>query len=188
MPVLDNQRHEKFCQLVAKGSSATQAYKDAGFASSNRSRTNASELRAKTDISTRIKELQMAGAEETVISIREVLEGLKNIAMADIADAFDDDGNLLPIKKIPKHLRLALAGFEVEEIYDRKTKDEIGQTKKIRLEQKTKAWEHLGRYLKLFVDKVEHDVSDELADRLARAIEERKNRSGTDKPNRRLLP
>ena len=45
MPVLKNARHERFVQGVAKGMSATEAYKKAGYKPSG---PNAGRLRAST--------------------------------------------------------------------------------------------------------------------------------------------
>lgn len=54
MPVLKNARHEKFAQSFAKGNSATDAY-----------------------IVARVKELQSAGAERTLVSIDSLTDELE---------------------------------------------------------------------------------------------------------------
>ncbi len=55
MPVLSNARHERFAQEIAAGSRAADAYAKAGY---NRSKTNASSLKNRADVSERIRELQ----------------------------------------------------------------------------------------------------------------------------------
>ena len=51
MPPLRNARHEKFCQELAQGRSASEAYINAGFKAS---RQNAGRLRTKDDVAARI--------------------------------------------------------------------------------------------------------------------------------------
>jgi phage terminase small subunit len=55
MPVLTNPRHERFCQELAKGKSATEAYETAGFKSS---RPNASRLQHQENLRQRVVEIQ----------------------------------------------------------------------------------------------------------------------------------
>lgn len=64
MPVLKNARHEKFAQNVAKGKSATEAYKLAGFnARAKSAEAAASRLLGNVKVHARVEELKAAGAE-----------------------------------------------------------------------------------------------------------------------------
>lgn len=54
MPALQNARHERFAQELAKGKSATEAYADAGYRPNS---GNAATLKADQSISTRVAEL-----------------------------------------------------------------------------------------------------------------------------------
>lgn len=175
MPILKNAKHELFCQNVAKGMSQDAAYK-AAFPTSlddDSRRGNASTLRAKKIIAARIEELVGKGAEKALVEIADVIKGLLNISKADLADAFEEDGKTLKnIHKIPKRLRLALAGIDIEEI--REDGAFIGYAKKIKLNSREKALENLGRYLKIFTDKVEHSGKVTLEDLVAGPGEEEK--------------
>lgn len=73
MPVLPNARHEKFCQELASGKSAHQAYIDAGFRAS---RQNAARLRTKDTIAARVQEIQKASAVRAEITLEGVLREL----------------------------------------------------------------------------------------------------------------
>ena len=44
----------------------------------------------------------------------DVLQEWTNIALLDIGDAFDPNGNILSIKKMPKHVRRSISSFDVE--------------------------------------------------------------------------
>jgi hypothetical protein len=70
VPILENERHELFCQKLAEGKSATEAYVLAGF---KPSRKNASRLRAKEDISARVAELQENAARSTQVTLESIL-------------------------------------------------------------------------------------------------------------------
>jgi hypothetical protein len=63
VPVLSNAKHELFCQQLALGKTASEAYELAGY---KPSRSNASVLRAKQNISNRIAEI-LQESEKTVV-------------------------------------------------------------------------------------------------------------------------
>ncbi len=80
MPVLRNARHEKFCQELAQGKSAAEAYVSAGF---RPSRQNAGRLRTRDDINERTLELQCNAARSCEVSIQSILNELNEaIAVA----------------------------------------------------------------------------------------------------------
>lgn len=85
------------------------------------------------------------------ISSDMVLQGLYRIATADIADAHDWDGNLKNIHDIPPELRQALDGIDSFKSF--LGNQETGVTRKIRLSDRLKAWELLGKHLAMFTDK-----------------------------------
>lgn len=72
---------------------------------------------------------------------------------ADIADLFDDDDNLLPIKKWPKIWRTGLlAGLETEELFEKDqdgNKERVGQARKIKFSDRMKRLEAIGRHVKV---------------------------------------
>lgn len=80
MPVLTNQRHERFAQSLAAGKSASAAYEEAGYVPNRR---NASVLKTNQDIINRVKELQEKRQERFVLSKQYVLDSL--IENAEIA-------------------------------------------------------------------------------------------------------
>lgn len=66
MPVLENAKHERFAQGLARGLGVTEAYVTAGFADSPAS---ASRLSKKVNIRNRVKELQQKGATRTAATV-----------------------------------------------------------------------------------------------------------------------
>lgn len=76
-----------------------------------------------------------------------VLMGIRTIADVDPAQAYTKQGKLLPIHKMPLSVRRALQGIDT---------DTIG-VKKLKFVPRERALELLGRYRKMFTDKVQHD-------------------------------
>ncbi len=73
MPMLQNQRHERFAQGLAQGKTAAQAHEDAGYAPN---RFNASTLKTNKNVIDRVLELQGNRAERQVLSRQYVIEAL----------------------------------------------------------------------------------------------------------------
>lgn len=108
-----------------------------------------------------------------------VLEELARLGFSDVTAIFNDDGTLKHPKDMPVEVRRAIKSIEFEELFEgnrSNTKDGedggrfvIGRIVKVVLHSKEKGLELLGKNLKLFTDKVEHSVDDDLADLLAKA-------------------
>ena len=73
MPALSNAKHELFCQHLALGKTATEAYELAGY---KPSRSNASVLRAKQSISDRLSEILQQSEKKVVQKIVHTRDGI----------------------------------------------------------------------------------------------------------------
>jgi hypothetical protein len=73
MPVLSNAKHELFCQHLALGKTATEAYEMAGY---KPSRSNASVLKANQNISDRLSEILQQSERKVVQQIEYTRESL----------------------------------------------------------------------------------------------------------------
>jgi hypothetical protein len=83
---------------------------------------------------------------------------------------YREDGSLKSIPELDDDTAAALAGMEVEEAYDYFGKGQAkGLIKKIKFADKGLNLERLGRYLKLFTDRVEHNGTVHLAEIIAKA-------------------
>ena len=83
MPPLDNPRHERFAQALAKGATATEAYVAAGFKAHD---GNCSRLRGNERVASRVAELQGRSAkrvEVTVESLAAELEEARALALTE---------------------------------------------------------------------------------------------------------
>lgn len=118
----------------------------------------ACELLSKPRIQDAITAEMLARSERTRITQDRVLYGIADLAFYDIADLFADDGSLKAVHDIPVAMRNAIAGIEVEELWEGRgeARERIGNLHKVKLADRKGSLELLGRHLKLFTDKVEH--------------------------------
>jgi len=74
--------------------------------------SKASILASEDKVRARIKELQSQAIERNKATLDEVLMVLADIIRFDPAEMYDENGNLLPINKMPKKVRLCIQSFE----------------------------------------------------------------------------
>ena len=154
-----NRANAKQARFVAEyliDGNATQAAIRAGYSKAT-AYSIGSRLLRNVEVAKAIDEgreaaLQAAGAEAIAV-IRE----LGFIATSDIGEAFDELGNLKALKDMPVHLRRAISGVEVDEIWEGRgeSRTQIGITRKVKLWDKNKALELIGKHKKLFTEKHE---------------------------------
>jgi phage terminase small subunit len=86
----------------------------------------------------------------------EVLQVLLDHLRADISEAFDDDGQLLDLDKMPPHVRRQIQSIEVEELYEGHGRERVnvGRMHKLKLWSKDKALELALRHKGLLNDKL----------------------------------
>jgi phage terminase small subunit len=73
MARLANQRHELFCQGIARGKNQTQAYIDAGYSKANAT-PNAARLIINDNIQTRIEELREKAEKKNELTLEWLIE------------------------------------------------------------------------------------------------------------------
>lgn len=90
-------------------------------------------------------------------AIQRILQELRTLGLADVKLLFDSQGNVRPLEEIPASARLAIAGIEIEELYGGRgeNREPLGRLKKVKLYDKLRALELLGKHLKMFIDRLE---------------------------------
>ncbi len=156
-------RQELFCREYLIDLSGRKAVIRAGYStSSDSAETQSCRLLNNVRIRRRIEELSGKQSALLGLTAELVLRELANIAKADIGDAFNEKGELLHPQAMPEDIRKAVSSFECLEQFemnydDGKPRREMtGYLKKVRLNDKIKALDLLGKHLKLFTDKIEH--------------------------------
>lgn len=165
MPMLKNAQHERAVQERLKGKSEDEAYRLAGYRAN---RANASRMFLREDVKARLGELMGKAAERTQVTVAEVLENMARIARADLRALYNPDGSLKPMAEWPDDAALAVAAVETSDVYSGTGKDRrvTGLAHKVKLWDKTKALDLLGRHfgmlkhvveIKTPLDKVSND-------------------------------
>lgn len=107
-------------------------------------------LHSTPNISLRIKELQQEAYERNKATVDELVYTLSGMVRFDIADLYDENGNLLNIKEMPLIARQMISELSSDEI--RVAGQSIGNTKKVKtiskLDAVEKLMKHLGGYEK----------------------------------------
>lgn len=153
-------KQEAFVREYLKDLNATQAAIRAGY-SEDSAGTEGHRLLKNAEILEAIDAAKAKRAKRVELKADDVLRVLKQQLFVDIAQAYDADGNLLPVHKMPKALRKNIQSIESEEIYD-DDGGSTGRTKKVKFWSKDKALELAMRHLSLLNDKVKLDASESL--------------------------
>lgn len=167
-------KQARFVDEYLKDLNATKAAARAGYSELTASRQGP-RLLSNPEVSTAIDARKISRSERIKADSDWVLKRLVEEAEADLKDIFDSETNdLLPVEKWPLIWRIGLvAGVEVEALFqgEGKNRVQIGYVKKVRLSDRIKRIELIGKHVKVnaFQDTVEVKGLDALAERLARA-------------------
>ena len=101
----------------------------------------------------------------------EVVRELKGIGMVDIRRAYGENGELLPMSEMPADLARAIAGVNVKEEFDSEG-NKTGEIKTVKLWDKLRALELVGKQVGMFVDRREYKHVLTLEDLVAGSMEQ----------------
>jgi len=150
-------KQENYCQAYVVCGNQSAAYRIAYDAEAMNVHSVAQEacrLHANPDIASRIKEIQKEAYERNKITIDEIVRNLAGMMRFDIADLYDDDGKLLPLRQMPLEARQMINQLDTDELFDFIDGEKVfkGYSKKIKTYSKLDAVEklmkHLGGYEK----------------------------------------
>ena len=163
-------QQDLFCHEYLKDRNGMQSAIRAGY-SSHTAKEQGYDLLTRPHVRYRVNQLIEEQFNRLKLDADRVIKGLLKISEADLRDAFDDNGNLLSIKDMPEPLIKALADIETDELYDGRGSDrkQIGVSRKIRLCDRNKALQDLGRHLKMFTDVQEIRGLESLAEQIKQA-------------------
>lgn len=112
-------KQEAFALEYARGGSASDAYRVAYSANNMLPKTiteKASRLLAKGNVRARVEELRASITEAAVLDEARTLRALAAVAHWDPADAYDESGNLRPIRDMPLEVRLAISSIKTKRV------------------------------------------------------------------------
>lgn len=143
-----------FCNEYLIDLNATRAYKVAypNCKKDSTARTNGSKLLTNTNIQSFINRKMEEREKRTEITQDMVIQELARIAFLDIRKLYNENGNLKNIQDIDENTVKAISSLETLEEYEGygKDREKIGDTQKVKLLDKTKALELLGKHLGIF--------------------------------------
>ncbi|MBZ4400409.1 terminase small subunit [Myxococcus sp. AS-1-15] len=153
-------KQRAFVREFLKDSNSTQAAIRAGYSKAS-AESQGSRLLRNAKVLAAVEAGQAAIEEavqdEVVVEVAEVLRELKRLAFSDIGQGVGEGGAVLPLKDMPEDFRRAISSIEVEALFAGKGEErvQVGTVTKVKLWPKDKSLELLGKYLKLFTDKLE---------------------------------
>ncbi len=153
---------------------ATQAAIRAGYSEKTAEKIGSENLK-KPEVKAEIDQAIKSRAERVQVDADYVLRRLYEMAEADRADLYDENGKLLPVKDWPEVWRKGMVtGIEVNELWEGYGDDRriIGVVKKVRTETPLAILQTLGKHIRVnaFQEQVSVKGLDTLADRLERAM------------------
>ena len=174
---LKNTKHEIFAQEVAKGKTRENAYLEAyPNCSPTSANKNASRLMANDGILRRIEEIQSQAAQECGVTVQRIVEELAKIGFSNISDYIDgSNGNIsfVDLDDLTREQAAAISEITIDTLkrQDKRTGDVSEETLRVKfkLHDKRAALVDLGKHLGMFTEKVDLNVTGEIAERLMRA-------------------
>lgn len=149
---------------------ASAAYKRAGYiAKGNAAEVNAARMLRNAQVQAEIQVAMNERAQRNDITADRVLKEIARLAFFDPRRLLNGDGTPKAIHELDDDTAAAVAGIDIVT----KGNEDLGyaDVMKIKLADKSKNLELLGRHLKLFTDKIEVDVGADLATRMKEARE-----------------
>lgn len=125
-------RQEKAIQCHLSGLSHVEAFRAAySTVNQNQNTTHrkAHALFALPKVKARVEKEKRLTLQRNHTTLDKVLSLMKDAMEVDPQDVFDEDGQMLPLKDIPKGTRLAMTGFEVAETNGGMFKPDVKVTK-----------------------------------------------------------
>lgn len=136
----------KRCYMIAFGASASSA------------EANGPRLAKEANVAAFLAHKREVAVEAVDVSEERILREVASLAFLDPADFYDVDGRLLQIKHMPEHARRTLTGMDVYLEYEGKggEREAVGETRKIKFNEKKGALELLMKYKKMLTDNINH--------------------------------
>ena len=145
---------KRFCDEYLIDLNATRAYKVAypNCKKDDTARANSSRLLTIANIQEYISEKQKEIEKRTEVTQDMVIQELAKIAFLDIRKLYTENGQLKNVADIDDETVGAISSLETLEEYDGygNDREKIGETQKVKLLDKTKALELLGKHLGIF--------------------------------------
>ena len=166
-----NSRHETFCREYIIDLNGTRAASAAGYAKKG-AHVTASRMLSNPKVQARVAELMKEKADKLDLSAEKVLGELSRLGFSNMLDyvTIKNGEALIDVSKLTREQAAAIQEITVDEYVEGRGKDARAVKRiRIKLADKNRSLENLGRHLKLFTEKLEFSATDGLAEKLAAA-------------------
>ena len=172
-----NSRHEIFAREYVKDLNGTRAAIAAGYAKTT-ARATASRLLTKSNIQGLVASLTKKHADKLDLSAEKVLSELSSVGFSNMLDYIkttEEGDAYVDLSNLTREQAAAIQQITVDEFVDGRGKNvrEVKRTR-LKLADKNRSLELLGKHLKLFTERVEVSALEGLPERLDEAMK-RKN-------------
>ncbi len=174
-----NSRHETFCREYIIDLNGTRAAIAAGYAKKG-AHVTASRMLSNPKVQARLAELMKEKADKLDLSAEKVLGELSRLGFSNMLDyvTIKNGEALIDVSKLTLEPAAAIQEITVDEYVDGRGKDARAVKRiRIKLADKNRSLENLGRHLKLFTEKIEVSGLEQLPELMAEA-RERANEKG----------
>ena len=155
---------KRFCDEYLIDLNATRAYKVAypNCKKDETAKSAGSRLLTNVNVQNYISKKMKEREKRTEVTQDMVIKELAKIAFLDIRKLYTENGQLKNVADIDDDTAGAISSLETLEEYDGygDEREKIGDTQKVKLLDKTKALELLGRHLGIFNDKLDVNVKE----------------------------
>lgn len=155
---------KRFCNEYLIDLNATRAYKVAypNCKKDETAKSAGSRLLTNVNVQNYISEKMKEREKRTEVTQDMVIKELAKIAFLDIRKLYTENGQLKNVADIDDDTAGAISSLETLEEYEGygDEREKIGDTQKVKLLDKTKALELLGRHLGIFNDKLDVNVKE----------------------------
>lgn len=154
-------KQQRFIAEYLVDLNATQAAIRAGY-SPKTANEQAARLLANASVAAEVAKRTQAQLVKAELTADRVLEEMRRLAFSDVRNLFDAQGNLKPLQQLSAEDAACIAGLEVV-IKNAKAGDGVTDTvHKIKIWDKTRTLEMLGKHFALLVERVHHTAEDAL--------------------------
>lgn len=159
------QLEESFAQAYVYHGKISEAYREIYDVPPDRHLTPTERVRGSSlfhskKIQSRIRELNAQAAQLAVVSKSRVLEELAKVAFFDVRKLYDAKGNIIPVQNLDDETAAALNAVDVNFFKDKDGNLTGEGVIKVKMADKLKALDSLGKEFELFREKIEHTGKD----------------------------
>ena len=153
-------KQQRFCQEYIVDLNAVQAAIRTGYSKST-ARQQASRLLTKVNIQDYLTRLMKQRQERTQIKADEVIHELAKIAFSNISNFITEKNQIKDLSLLTREILAAVESIHIVVRYDKGNSDGYTKRFRLKLHDKLKALECLGRHLNIFKkDNIDSDVVD----------------------------